>query len=91
MPWRSTRLAKKAEWVKEIFPVKQKQTIDALVYAGDKIYLAGSQGDVKILSVEDGKVLKEGKFPVVMWDGVAIASGKMFYTTTDGKLICIGQ
>ena len=91
MPWRSTRLSKKAKWMVDVFGPKDKQTIDALVYAGDKVYLAGSAGDLKIISDKDGKVLKEGKFSAPMWDGIAIANGKMFYSTADGKLICIGD
>ncbi len=91
MPWRSTRLAKKAKWMVDIFGPKEKQTIDALVYAGNKLYLAGSQGDLKIVSAKNGNVLKEGKFPAPMWDGIAIANGKIFYSTANGKLICIGN
>ncbi len=90
MPWRSTRLAEKAKWKVEVFDPEQKQTIDALVYAGDRIYLAGSQGDLQIRSAIDGKLIKSVKLPPVMWDGIAIANQKLYYSTQDGRLICIG-
>ena len=90
MPWRSTRLAEDAKWKISVFDPEQKQTIDALVYAGDKIYLAGSQGDLQIRSAVDGKLIKSAKLPPVMWDGIAIANHKLYYSTQDGRLICIG-
>lgn len=90
MPWRSTRLAEKAKWKTNVFDPEQKQTIDALVYAGDKIYLAGSQGDLQIRSATDGKLIKSAKLPPVMWDGIAIANQKLYYATQDGHLVCIG-
>jgi len=47
------------------------------------------KGRMLFYSVTDGKKLKEvilGNVP--QWDGMAVAYGKLFVTTEDGKIIC---
>ena len=54
--------------------------------------LAGKKGAALwAVSAADGKKLSElklGSMPV--FDGLAAARGKLYMTTTDGKLICLG-
>ena len=46
---------------------------------------------MKVLSLADGKVLAEAKVPAAVWDGLAIANGKLFLTTKSGELVCLGE
>ena len=46
--WPSQRLAEKAKWTTTIYPPDtSKATIDAMVMAGDKLYLGGSAGELR--------------------------------------------
>ncbi len=92
MPWRSHRLAEKAAWQVDVFGEKTNDpSIDALVLAGDRIFVAGSNGDLRVLSTADGKEIAKQTLPAPTWDGMAIAHGRLFYTTQDGQLLCLGK
>ena len=53
-------MAEKATWSVDIFsPKANDQTIDAMVLAGDKLFLAGSGGELRALSKTDGKLLAD--------------------------------
>ncbi len=89
--WRSQRLAEKAKWTAEIINEKAKATtIDAMVLAGDKLYLADSDGQLRVVDTADGHIVKQVKIPTPLWDGLAVAHGRLFLTTLDGQLMCIG-
>ena len=53
--------------------------------------IAGSQGKLRVLSAADGKPLAERDLPAPLWDGMAVAHGRLFVSTADGKLLCLGQ
>lgn len=44
-----------------------------------------------MVSADDGTTLAQRQLPPPLWDGMAIAEGRLFYTTADGQLLCIGQ
>lgn len=91
LAWRSQRLAKKAKWTTEIFHHKtDKQKIAAMVLAGDKLYLGGTNGDLRIVST-DGKLLSKMHIPSPIWDGFAVNKGKLYISTKEGKLLCLGE
>jgi len=91
MPWRSHRLAEKAKWSVDVFdPQASNQTIAAMVLASDRLWIAGSDGDLRVLSADDGKLITKQNLPAPLWDGMAIANGRLFVSTTDGKLLCLG-
>ena len=91
MPWRSHRLAEKARWqVDLVDDDADRQTVAAMVLAGDRLWIAGSEGDLRVLSTEDGRVLLNRKLPAPLWDGMAVAQGRLFVSTADGKLLCLG-
>ena len=54
--------------------------------------LKGAQGGVLMaISSTDGKRLGELKLPSLpTWDGMAAADGKLFLSTTDGRVLCLG-
>ncbi|MBL7038239.1 MAG: PQQ-binding-like beta-propeller repeat protein [Pirellulaceae bacterium] len=89
--WRSQRLAEKAKWQVDAFDAQAGgQTIAAMVLASDRLWIAGSKGELRILSTEDGNLLAKHNLPAPLWDGMAIANGRLFVSTADGKLLCLG-
>jgi outer membrane protein assembly factor BamB len=74
--------------------------VEALVLAGDLLFAAGASdrfhpsegGRLWVLSAQDGKQLREYKLdsPPVC-EGLAVAEGKLYLATQDGKLLCFGK
>lgn len=90
--WRSQRLAEKAKWQVDAFDGQaDTQTIAAMLLAEDRLWIAGSEGELRVLSADDGKLLTKHNLPAPLWDGMAIASGRLFVSTADGKLLCLGE
>jgi len=92
MPWRSHRLAEKASWQARVF---EKETgdpsIDAMVLAGGRLLIAGSDGDLQVLSAADGRQIGRQALPAPLWDGMAVARGRLYYSTRQGRLLCLGE
>ena len=60
--------------------------------AGDgKLFVIHQDGRLRVLSTADGNVLSETRVPSPAWDGLAIAQGRLFLTTQDGRLLCLGE
>ncbi len=92
MPWRSHRLAEKAAWKVDVFgKEKDVPTIDAMVLAADRLFVAGSDGDLRVLNPADGKLIAKQTLPEPLWDGMAIAAGRLYYSTRDGQILCLGD
>ncbi|MCY2993017.1 MAG: PQQ-binding-like beta-propeller repeat protein [Planctomycetota bacterium] len=89
--WRSDRLAKHAKWSVPAFQATEPdQKIAALVLAGEQLLAAGSQGGLTRLSAENGQVLARNELPAPVWDGMAAAAGRVFVSTLDGEVVCLG-
>lgn len=54
-------------------------------------YVIHKNGDLKIINAEDGSLISSHSVPAPMWDGLALAQGKLFLSTADGQLVCIGD
>jgi len=54
--------------------------------------LAGKKGAMLVaVSAADGKTLAQLKLAASpAWDGMAAAGGKLYLSTTDGKILCLG-
>jgi outer membrane protein assembly factor BamB len=92
MPWRSHRLAEKASWQVDVFDQETGgPSIDAMVLAADKLLVAGSDGELRVLSSADGKQLARHTLPAPLWDGMAVARGRLYYASRDGQLLCLGE
>ncbi len=88
--WRSQRLAEKAAWRVDVFDAKTNvQDIHAMALAGERIYVVGSKGDLRVLSTSDGSEVSQMKVPQPAWDGLAVAGGKLFLTTNDQRVLCL--
>jgi outer membrane protein assembly factor BamB len=103
-PYRTYRIAENAKWTKDPFadpnavPPEIKfgtqlyNRIHAMALAGDgKLFVIHQDGRLRVLSTADGKVLAEIRVPPPAWDGLAIAEGRLFLTTQDGRLLCLGE
>ncbi len=90
-PWPNDRLAEKATWKADPLGAgKDAPPIHAMTLAGDRLLLAGGNGQLRVISTSDGAVQTEAKLPEPLWDGMAVAQGRVFYSTRDGKLLCLG-
>jgi len=90
--WQSQRLARGAKW--SVVPLdlpKGKQPIAALLLAGNALCVAGAQGQLAVVSPEDGRTLGRLEVPPPAWDGLAAASGRLFLSTQDGRVLCLGE
>lgn len=103
-PYRNHRIATNSLWVHDPFneskdaqeePAYGTQLYNevyAMALAGDKkLYVVHRDGRMKVLDTETGYPVSETLVPEPAWDGLAIANGKVFLTTADGKLICLGD
>ncbi len=103
-PYRTYRIAEGAKWSVDPFsdasqPVEETQPgtqlhnrIHAMALANDgKLFVVHQDGRLKVISTVDGKVLSESRLPAPAWDGLAIAENRLFLTTQDGELLCLGE
>lgn len=91
-PWRTNRLAEKSTWQIEPFGEnKENRTVNALALAGDSFYTADSNGEIQARSTSDGQLIASCKVPEPLWDGIAVANGRLIVSTTDGKVFCLGE
>jgi outer membrane protein assembly factor BamB len=88
----SDRLTTKTNWSSGVFGDGQpQQLIAAMVWAGDTLLLAGSQGGLITMSARDGQVRGGSGLPPPVWDGLAVAGGRLFVATADGSLVALGS
>jgi outer membrane protein assembly factor BamB len=102
-PYRTYRMAEGATWsvdafntpspeVKERKGAQQFNRLHAMVLDGaGKLYVAHEDGRLKVIAAADGSTLTEASVPTPAWDGLAIAQNRLFLSTLDGRLICLGQ
>ncbi len=102
-PYRTYRIAEGAKWSKDPFadPDKKKKELKrgaqrhnriyAMALAKDKLYVVHQDGRMKVLSTTDGYVISETQVPPPSWDGLAIAEGRLYLTTQDGKVVSLGK
>ena len=56
----------------------------------ERLYVVHQDGTLKVINTKDGSTLSESKVPAPMWDGLALAENRLFLSTEDGQLVCIG-
>jgi outer membrane protein assembly factor BamB len=90
--WLSHRLAKQATWSVPVFTESErKQRVVALVWAGDSLFAAGNEGGLIEFAAADGKVTARTSLDTPVWDGMAAANGRLFVSTQNGDVVCLGK
>ncbi len=65
--------------------------IEAMVLTADQLFSVGGEGTLTSLSTENGEILFQMNLEAPIWDGMAAAYNKLYLSTANGKLICLGQ
>ena len=73
------------------YGTQRHNEIHAMVLAQEKLYTVHQDGRLKVVSVKDGSVIDSTEVPTPAWDGMAIAEERIFLSTQDGELICLGE
>ncbi len=71
--------------------VDRDATVDAQLAEQDEA-LNGARGSVmQVIDSDDGRLLAERQLPSLpTWDGLAVAHGRLYLTTADGRVVCLG-
>jgi outer membrane protein assembly factor BamB len=62
----------------------------AMLVAGDNLFIATPRNTLQVYKTADGAKAAEIKTEPLAWDGLAAARGKLYLTTRDGKVVCMG-
>lgn len=87
--WLSQRLAQTAAWTIPLYAAEPNQRVAAMLLAGDRVFAAGSEGGLLVLSAKDGTVAARAELDKPVWDGMAAAGGRLFVSTQDGDVVCL--
>ena len=89
--WRSQRLARGSAWS---LPTSKwlgaKQQVAAMVLSKDALFLAGANDGLAAVSPQDGKLIARSELAAPVWDGLAAAGERLFVSTRDGQVLCLG-
>ena len=90
--WRSQRLSRGATWIVPLPPSDKRQSaIAAMMLAGDALCTVSPQGSLRMLDTRDGATRSELQVSPPAWDGLAAARGRVFLSTQDGRVVCLGK
>ncbi len=59
--------------------------------SADHLYVIHQDGTLKMIHTSDGSVISEQQVAPPIWDGLALADGKLFLSAANGHLICLGD
>ncbi|MCB1230279.1 MAG: PQQ-binding-like beta-propeller repeat protein [Verrucomicrobiae bacterium] len=103
-PFRTYRIAEGPKWMVDAFTSAEEKAkpfkpgtqltndIHAMALAGNGLlYAVHRDGRLKAFDTTDGSVVAEAQVPAPMWDGLAIAQGKLYLSTLSGELVCFGK
>ena len=63
----------------------------ALVVLRDRLLYADPTGTVTLRDTTDGRETDRTKLEPLAWDGAAATTGRIFVTTSTGRLLCLGE
>ena len=71
--------------------VDRDATVESQLAEQDEA-LDGARGSVmQVISSKDGRLLTELQLmSLPTWDGLAVAHGRLYLTTADGRVLCLG-
>ena len=102
-PFRTVRVAEGAKWSVYAFignagkavPFKPGtqlyNDIHAMVLAANRLYAVHKDGRLKVFNTTDGNIVSQSQVPAPMWDGLAIAEEKLYLSTKEGEVLCLGD
>lgn len=64
--------------------------VEGMVLTTERLFLY-AEGKLKTHAISDGALLHEMPLAQPVWDGLAAADGRLYLTTMDGRLLCLGQ
>ena len=101
-PFRTHRVAAGSKWTVDAFTPAGKKLksvkygtqlyndIHAMALAANgRLYAVHKDGRLKVLDTTKGALLTARQVPPPMWDGLAIASGRVFLSTLSGEVLCL--
>jgi outer membrane protein assembly factor BamB len=59
--------------------------------ANGRLYAVHKDGRLKVIDTAKGALVAERKVSAPMWDGLAVAGGKVFLSTLSGEVLCLGE
>jgi outer membrane protein assembly factor BamB len=59
--------------------------------SADRIYVVHQDGTLKVIDAGNGKELSSHQVAEPIWDGLALADGKLYLSARDGSLVCLGD
>lgn len=69
----------------------ENQVFGMVLDSQQHLFVVHKNGSLKVINTKDGSIISESIVPTPMWDGLALAQGKLFLSTADGTLVCIGD
>jgi outer membrane protein assembly factor BamB len=63
----------------------------AMLVAGEHLFTVTPKGLLTVHRVEDGRAVGEIKLDLPAWGGLAAANGRLYVSTTSGKIICLAR
>lgn len=62
-----------------------------VIDSANRLYVIHQDGTLKVIDTTDGRELVSQEVAEPIWDGLALADGKLFLSTADGRLLCLGD
>lgn len=85
----SRLLEQGARWTEE--SQESKTALNrAMLVAGNRLFVVTPKGELQIRDADTGKMLRELKLPIAADEGLAAAGGRLFLSTVDGRVLCLG-
>lgn len=81
----ANRIAEKVTWASP-YP----GWIEALALAGDGLFVFADR-KLRIYSATDGSLIRTADLERPVWDGFAAAHGRLYVSTLEGRVLCLGK
>jgi outer membrane protein assembly factor BamB len=65
--------------------------VNAMVLAGEYVYCATEGGKLVVFSADDGQQVATQDIEPIVWDGIAVAGGRLYLSTKAGRIVCLGK
>jgi outer membrane protein assembly factor BamB len=81
----ANRIAEKTTW-----SAPYPGWIEAMVMAGETLFLYADK-KLRVYDAADGRLLRLSDVERPVWDGFAAAHGRLYVSTLDGRVVCLGK